>query len=43
MKDSLGEVISTDRKSLRGSQRELPALKIDQPCPPECPPELTRV
>jgi len=28
MKDSLGEVISVDGKSLRGSQRELPALGV---------------
>jgi hypothetical protein len=28
MKDSLGEVISMDRKSLRGSRRELPALGV---------------
>ena len=28
MKDSLGEVISVDGKSLRGSWRELPALGV---------------
>jgi len=28
MKDSLGEVISVDGKSLRGSRRELPALGV---------------
>ena len=28
LKDSLGEAISVDAKSLRGSRRELPALSV---------------